>query len=543
MKKQLLLLVLILLPLVASADESGKCGDNLIWTYTEATKVLTISGSGEMYYYEWYNDKSLQSRPWHYFRSLIEKVIILDGVTNISGGAFYGCSSLTSITIPNSVTSIGVYAFYNCSSLTSVTIPNSITTLESNVFTNCSSLTSVTIPNSVTRIDHQVFRGCSSLSSIVIPASATTIDKNLFVNCPNLTSVVVENGNPKYDSRDNCNAIIETATNKIINGCAGSFIPSTVTTIRSCAFELIEGLTNITIPDNVKTIEYAAFSQCSDLKYLTIQNGVTTIEGAAFEKTAIESIVIPASVTKINNFGLTGGNRLFSGCSNLTSIIVEKLNNVYDSRQDCNAIIEKSSNKMISGCKNSVIPNSVTSIGDYAFFYCSDLTSITIPNSVKSIGDYAFWECSGLTSVTIPNSVTTIGKKAFYDCKGLTSVTIPNSVTTIGESAFDEVDLTTVVSFIENPFVIGGKSLSWRAFSVNTFYNATLYVPVGTIDKYKATEGWKDFAHIVEGIPAGIKVVENTQNKNATIYDLNGVRQSEAKRGINILNGKKVVVK
>ena len=116
-------------------------------------------------------------------------------------------------------------------------------------------------------------------------------------------------------------------------------------------------------------------------------------------------------------------------------------------------------------------------------------------------------------------------------------------MTSIGSWAFDGVDLTTVVSLIENPFVIAGKSSSYRAFSVNTFDNATLYVPVGTIDNYKATDGWKDFAYIVEGTPTGIKVIENTQKKNATIYDLNGVRQSEPQKGINILNGKKVVVK
>ena len=132
---------------------------------------------------------------------------------------------------------------------------------------------------------------------------------------------------------------------------------------------------------------------------------------------------------------------------------------------------------------------------------------------------------------------------AFSNCSGLTSVTIGNSVTSIGAEAFNGVDLTTVVSLIEKPFVIEGKSSFSRAFSVNTFNNATLYVPVGTIDKYKATYGWKDFAYIVEGTPTGIKVIENTQKKNATVYDLNGVRLPAPKKGINIINGQKVVMK
>ena len=146
------------------------------------------------------------------------------------------------------------------------------------------------------------------------------------------------------------------------------------------------------------------------------------------------------------------------------------------------------------GLTSLTIPNSVTSIGSGAFCHCSGLTSVTIPNSVTSIGSEVFYGCSGLTSLTIPNSVTSIGNSAFSGCSGLTSVTIPNSVTSIGNQAFDGCDIPTVVSLIENPF-----NISTNVFSNNTQKNATLYVPVGTIDKYKTTAGWKEFVFIEEG--------------------------------------------
>ena len=296
-------------------------------------------------------------------------------------------------------------------------------------------------------------------------------------------------------------------------------IPNSVTSIGESAFWYCSGLTSITIPNSVTSIGQGAFYGCSGLKKVIVKD-IAAWCGIKFdnsdsnplsyahhlysdEDTEITNLVIPNSVTSI-------GAEAFQSCSGLTSIS---------------------------------IPNSVTSIGDLAFFGCKGLTSITIPNSVTSIGDGAFFGCKGLTSITIGNSVTSIGSRAFCRCSGLTSVTIPNSVTSIGSWAFDGVDLTTVVSLIENPFVIEGKSSSSRAFSVNTFNNATLYVPVGTKEKYQATDGWKDFTYIVEGTPTGIKVIENTQKKNATVYDLNDVRLSEPKKGINIINGQKVAIK
>ena len=140
-------------------------------------------------------------------------------VISIGDHAFYGCSGLTSVTIPNSVTSIGSYAFCNCSGLTSVTIPNSVTSIGYDAFCNCSGLTSVTIPNSVTSIGYDAFCNCSGLTSVTIPNSVTSIGNRAFWSCSGLTSIVVEEGNPVYDSRNNCNAIIVAKTNVLIQGC------------------------------------------------------------------------------------------------------------------------------------------------------------------------------------------------------------------------------------------------------------------------------------------------------------------------------------
>ncbi|MBR3066244.1 MAG: leucine-rich repeat domain-containing protein [Prevotella sp.] len=200
----------------------------------------------------------------------------------------------------------------------------------------------------------------------------------------------------------------------------------------------------------------------------------------------------------------------------------------------------------------------VTSIGNHAFLFCYGLTSVTIPNSVTSIGNYAFDGCYGLkkvivkdiaawcginfgsnplsyahhlysdenteiTNLIIPNSVTSIGGSAFSGCSGLTSVTIGSGVTSIGDNAFDGVDIPTVISLIENPFKITGKTSALRTFTQNTFNNATLYVPKGTIDKYKATDGWKDFFFIEEGNGPGGGDTPTTQKcEKPTINYENG---------------------
>ena len=328
------------------------------------------------------------------------------GVTEIVDSVFNGRTGLTSITIPNSVTSIGTAAFYNCRSLTSITIPDSVTSIGEVAFGSCMGLTSVTIPDSVTVIDSRTFEACSGLTSITISKNLSRIGDSAFNGCSSLTSVT---------------------------------IPDSVTKIESSTFYGCTSLTSITIPNSVTSIGGSAFNGCSSLTSITIPNSVTSIGDKTFYGcTSLTSITIPNSVTSIYS-------STFVGCDNLTSIVVDQSNEIYDSRDNCNAIITKNNNQLVVGCKSTIIPNSVTSIGGSAFSSCRGLTSITIPNSVTSIGDKTFYGCISLTSITIPNSVTSIGGYAFNGCSSLTSITIPNSVTSIYSNTFyDCTSLTSI---------------------------------------------------------------------------------------------------
>jgi hypothetical protein len=200
-----------------------------------------------------------------------------------------------------------------------------------------------------------------------------------------------------------------------------------------------------------------------------------------------------------------------------------------------------------SSLTSITIPNSVTTIEFGAFYHCSALTSITIPDGVTSIGSNTFSGCSSLTSITIPNGVTSLGDAAFSNCTGLTSITIPSTVTSMGRAVFAYMDLEYVVSQIEDPFALDDDWF-FPTFSSSTYENAILYVPAGTIDKYKATIGWNKFAHIEEGSPTGMKASERKGANELKRYDLSGRTVKNSSRGVNIIQmddgtTKKVLVK
>ena len=438
----------------------------------------------------------------------IPKTVEIDGytysVTATRKWAFENCSGLTMVTIPNSVTTIGNCAFERCSSLASIIIPNSVTSIGDFAFNSCRNLASVTIPNSVTTIGYAAFAGCTSLTSVTIPNSVNSIGRGAFASC-DLTSITVESGNTKYDSRDDCNAIIETETNMLVAGSMNTIIPNSVNCIGEGAFSGCSSLNSVTIPNSVNSIGKGAFSGCSSLNFVTIPNSVNSIgEGAFYKCIGLTTVTIGNSVSSI-------GKETFRGCSALTTV---------------------------------TIGNSVSSIGENAFAQCRSLTSVTIPNSVSSIEKWAFLECSGLTSVTIGNSVTTIGYAAFADCSRLSSVTIGNSLIAINEYAFAACsDLKDVYCYAEKVPDTNGNT-----FEQSPIGDATLHVPASSINDYKNTAPWSGFGKIValkDGDPSDIEAIENEQqpNADAPVYNLNGLRVSKAAKGIYIKNGRKVLVK
>ena len=522
--------------------------------------------------------------------------IIPNSVTSIGISAFDGYRNLTSITIPNSVTSIGNDAFSYCSSLTSITIPKSVTSIGGEAFLYCSSLTRITIPNSVTSIGRSAFEGCSRLTKVRIEKEKPiAIESNTFTNRANATLYVPKGSMAAYQAADywkEFKEIVEYEVDEIItfadanvkaicvqnwdtnkdgelskgeaaavtylgfvftsNKSITSFDElqyfSALTSIDISAFKDCSGLTSITIPNSVTSIENYAFYNCN-LSSVTLPNALTSIEFVAFaDCSSLKSITIPQSVMSIRSDA-------FENCSGLTSIVVETGNEYYDSRDNCNAIIHTSSNTLILGCKNTLIPNSVTDIGVCAFTGCSGLTSIIIPNSVTSIGRFAFHNCSGLTSIKIPKSVTNIAydddgdysENPFVGCSGLTNITvesgnstydsrdgcnaiiktadnvlvsgcmntiIPNSVTTIGVEAFAGCSKLTSLAIPGTVTVIypgafnGCKKLMKlkvgmrRPLFMNNSHElrteTTLYVPKGCKAAYQAADYWEEFKEIIE---------------------------------------------
>ncbi|MBO5181321.1 MAG: leucine-rich repeat domain-containing protein [Paraprevotella sp.] len=517
----------------------------------------------------------------------IKDLVIPSSVTSIGEWAFAGCSGLTSVTIPNSVTSIKNQAFARCSGLTSVTIPNSVTSIESGVFANCRSLTSVTIPSSVTSIKNQAFAGCKNLESVYSlnptppicedsPFDGLSESAILYVLGKRIEAYKAAEGWKEFSNikalKTGCtfmcthegkqlkyivlDANAMTCQIDADNNVSGKvIIPEEAegyltTAIGENAFSYSDAMTEITIPGTVKAVGAHAFECCTGLKSVysldMIPPACANDAFSGFNKSA--TLYVPGKAIE--------AYKAADGWKEFQNIEALKKGNMFWYTHEGKRLqyavwdVDENTCKVANGNNVSgevIIPAeaegyTVTVVGDSAFCNNEAMTDVYIPKSVEIIGLRSFSGCNGLTSVTIPESVTEIGLRAFYNCAGVNTVFISGSVNTIRDYAFYGCRKLKSIYFMSlTPPELTAKN----CFLTATIRSATLYVPNEAVEAYKSAEGWKDFQNIVGIDPTGIedvKVTGESRKKENVIYDLSGRRLNQPKRGVNIVNGKKVMM-
>ncbi|MGN0482347.1 MAG: leucine-rich repeat protein, partial [Lachnospiraceae bacterium] len=418
-----------------SGATSGECGKNVKWKYDEATKTLTISGSGAMQ-----EDMDSFEHPWNDLD--IKTVQIGQGVTTIANCAFYDCENLQTVEIPEGVTKIGYNAFYDCGKLKTVTIPDSVTEIGEEAFSCCDSLKTVTIPGSVTEIGERAFCACANLKLVKILEGVSKIGEKAFSGCKNLKKIeipasVTEIG---YDAFDGCEdlTIVGVLGSKAASLYGANITFQPISTTSGMCGEKAKW----SYDESTKTLEISGTGEMGSSPYwkdfeiekVEIKEGITSIkEGTFWECSSLKDLKIPSSVTQIigNPF-----QNLNEGCEQLSNVSVDVNNQNYDFKDGNLYGIKEHTLVFSSGKGNVEIPNGVTNILDFAFRNNTEVTSITIPDSVTSIGAGAFEGCSNLVNVNIPQGIKEIGYRAFYGCKNLSSVKLPDSVTSIGGYAF-----------------------------------------------------------------------------------------------------------
>lgn len=507
--------------------------------------------------YETNSDGTAKVASNNYGRNLkTANVVVLSDFSE--GGKNYTVTELSTNAFGNSAYAIAGGGDY---SIRSVQIPETVTIIGSCAFAYCYNLTSVNLPSNLTKLGSGAFAHCENLSSeINIPASVSIIERTSFSFCEKITSVNISEGIKEIGDE----AFRNTGIKKIS-------IPNSVDKVGSSAFYGCGNLQEVTLPTGLKTITGALF-QNSGLLSISIPSGVTEIQQYAFYGCqSLTSIQMPKDLTKIGNFAFYNcksltdlfipkgvesiGNWIVDGCESLKSISVEDGNLKYDSRENCNAIIETASNTLKTGCMATQIPSTVESIGEYAFSRCISLDKIVIPGNVRSIADNAFQACENLITIKMEEGVEHIGGLSFENCKNLKTLILPSTISKIGYGAFSHCKLESVTSYIKEPFELyqGTFITKWTetiydngsiGYSNSYDVDATLYVPAGSKNTYEVTNGWNLFKKIVElDGETAIRNVSNHIENTSEFFSLSGMKRKQNQKGIFIRRGKKSVIR
>ena len=456
-------------------SEAGICGDNATYALSRLTGVLTIRGTGAIYDYA--VDSPFDSN------NRIEAVEICEGITRVGDWTFNSCSGIKSVSMPSTLTSIGDDAFRVCTGLTDVSIPDSVTTIGDRAFTQCSGLVHVTLPNSLTTLGDYAFSSCDSLAQIRIPGSLTNFGSYAFRYCTALESLNIEGG-------------LTTIGNSAFQGCTSLerfYMPMSVTTVSPLAFAGCTALQSINMGGGLTTIGNGAFNNCNSLKQINWYNSVESWYNVSIGNTnnPIKNAIkhcesntetgemyyytSPCGASSYWLLNINTGALAIKGSGAMTDYEFAKAPYYDGFREDIKTVtfdsgITSIGNYAFCNCTELTgvtIPDTVTTIGSAAFEICPALSSISIPSSVTSIGREAFFNCESLTNIVIPSGITEIAISTFYGCSALTSVTIPVSVTNIGNFAFDKCNALATVNY-------PGSENDWYAVTIGEYNDPLL---------------------------------------------------------------------
>ena len=434
----------------------------------------------------------------------LKEINIPESVREIGPNAFEGCLSLEKVNIPEKVTKIDNEVFAKCRNLKELKLHNKIVSIGKGSFTGCESL-NISIPNSVKSIGYKAFKDCHAIKELRIPQVTDDINENAFYGlAKSLESIKVDSLNTKYSSGKDANILVERKNGLLILGCKNSVLNKEVNKISAYSFAWCEGLKEVVLPYTVQDIEKGAFKECVNLekvnlgkvyhieplafkstralKNIILPDTLVTIGAEAFADSGLKEIIIPNSVSTFGNRIFANCEKLesihipstlnsfdknmFANCQNIQHITVDEMNVIYDSRERCNAVIIKaeSCNTLVYGCRNTVFPPSVKTIGESAFANVLGLKKITIPSNVKKAFECTFQNCSDLEEVDI-KALDSIPQYMFANCKKLKKVIIPDTVEYIGFGAFqncsslEEIVLPESIKLIHSHAFEGCKKL------------------------------------------------------------------------------------